>query len=91
MCDVASSLINFRMNEPVPDLTGKDLTVQIADQPTTCSVNPVNTSLLTCTIPPGVTFPARVFVSLDGATVNDFIYNGLGCAKIATPFPTTTP
>ncbi len=91
MCDVASSLINFRMNEPVPDLTGKDLTVQIADQPTTCSVNPVNTSLLTCTIPPGVTFPARVFVSLDGATVNDFVYNGLGCAKIATPFPTTTP
>lgn len=91
MCDVAVSLINFRMIEPVPALEGKDLKVEIADLPTTCFVNPVNTSLLTCTIPPGVTFPARVFVSLDGATVNDFIYNGLGCAKIATAFPTTTP
>jgi len=91
MCDVAVSLINFRMIEPVPDLTEKDLKVEIANLPSTCFVNPVNTSLLTCSIPPGVTFPARVFVSLDGATVNDFIYNGLGCAKIATAFPTTTP
>lgn len=91
MCDVAISLINFRMIEPVPDLAGKDLEVQIGDQPTACSVNPVNTSLITCTIPAGVTFPARVFVSLDGATVNDFIYDGLGCAKITSPFPTTTP
>lgn len=91
MCDVAVSLINFRMIEPVPDLAEKDLKVEIADLPTTCFVNQVNTSLLTCTIPPGVTFPARVFVSLDGATVNDFVYNGLGCAKIATAFPITTP
>jgi hypothetical protein len=91
MCDVGISLINFRMIEPVPDLTGKQLEVKIADQPTTCSINPVNTSLLTCTIPAGVSFPARVFVSLDGATANDFIYDGLGCAKIATAFPTTTP
>jgi hypothetical protein len=79
------------MIEPVPDLAGKDLEVQIGDQPTACFVNPVNTSLLSCNIPAGVTFPARVFVSLDGATVNDFIYDGLGCAKIATAFPTTTP
>ena len=91
MCDVAGSLINFRMIEPVTELEGKDLEVEIADLATTCFVNAVNTSLLTCTIPPGVTFPARVFVSLDGATVNDFIYDGQGCAKIATPFPTTTP
>lgn len=91
MCDVGIRLINFRMIEPVPDLTGKQLEVKIADQPTTCSINPVNTSLLTCTLPAGVSFPARVFVSLDGATANDFIYDGLGCAKIATAFPTTTP
>jgi hypothetical protein len=91
MCDVAISLINFRMVEPVPDLAGKDLEVRIAGQRTTCAVNPVNTSVLTCTIPPSVTFPAPVVVRLDNAVVNDFTFNGLGCAKISTAFPTTTP
>lgn len=91
MCDVAISLINFRMIEPVPDLAGKDLEVRIAGQRTTCAVNAVNTSLLTCTIPPSVTFPAQVVVRLDNAVVNDFIFDGLGCAKISTAFPTATP
>ena len=91
MCDVAADLINFRMAEPVPDLTGKALDVQIAGQQSSCDINPVNTSLLTCTIPPSVTFPARIVVRLDGAVVNDFTYSGLGCAKLTTPFPTTTP
>jgi hypothetical protein len=91
MCDVGIRLINFRMLEPVPDLTVEGLEVQIGDESTTCSVNPTNTSLLTCTIPRSVAFPARVLVRLDNAVVNDFIYDGLGCAKIATAFPTTTP
>lgn len=84
MCDVTSDLINFRLVEAAPDLTGKSLEVQIADQSTSCFVNPVNTSLLTCTLPPGVSFPARVVVRLDGATLNDFMYDGVGCA---TPAP----
>jgi hypothetical protein len=91
MCDVGINLINFRMIEPVPDLIVEGLEVQLDGKPTTCSVNPTNTSILTCTIPPGVAFPAPVLVRLDGAVVNDFIYDGLGCAKIATAFPTTTP
>jgi hypothetical protein len=91
MCDVAADLVNFRMIEPVPELEGKDLEAEIADLPSNCFVNQVNTSLLTCTLPPAVTFPARVLISLDGATVNDFMYDGQGCAKIATAFPTTTP
>jgi hypothetical protein len=91
MCDVAANLINFRMVEPVPDISGKALEVQIADQQSLCAINPVNTSLLTCTIPASVTFPVRVVVRLDGVVVNDFTYSGLGCAKISTPFPTTTP
>ncbi|HSL44740.1 MAG TPA: hypothetical protein VK897_14990 [Anaerolineales bacterium] len=91
MCDVASNLINFRMVESAPDLSVNELEVEIADQNTNCSVNPVNTSLLTCTIPPGVLFPARVVVRLDDAVVNDFIFNGVGCAKIATPFPSLAP
>ena len=91
MCDVGINLINFRMIDPVPDLAGRALEVEIADEPAACSVNPTNTSLLTCTLPSGVTFPTRVFVRLDGDVVNDFNYDGLGCAKIATAFPSTTP
>lgn len=91
MCDVAANLINFRMVEPVPVLTGKALEVQIAGQQSLCAINPVNTSLLTCTMPASVTFPTRIVVRLDGVVVNDFTYNGLGCAKLTTPFPTTTP
>lgn len=91
MCDLAVRLINFRMTEPVSDLSGKDLAVRIAGKETTCAVNPVNTSLLTCGIPASVTFPARVLVRLDDVVVNDFTFTGVGCAKISTAFPTTTP
>lgn len=91
MCDTGINLISFRIVEPPPDLTAKTLTVQIAEQESTCAANPTNPSLLTCTIPPSVTFPARVVASLDGTVVNDFIYDGLGCEEISTPMPTTTP
>ncbi|HEX6270791.1 MAG TPA: hypothetical protein VFZ43_11175 [Anaerolineales bacterium] len=91
MCDLGANLINFRMVEPVPDLTDKTLIVEIADTETTCAVNPTNPSLLTCTIPPLVTFPARIVVNLDDAIVNDFIYQGIGCDELTTPIPTTTP
>lgn len=92
MCDTGSNLISFRIVTPAPDLTGKTVTVVIADQESSsCTVNATNTSLLTCTIPPSVTFPAQVVVSLDGAVVNDFIHEGIGCTQITTPVVTTTP
>lgn len=91
MCDTGVNLISFRIVQPPPDLTGKTLTAQIAEQESTCYVNPTNPSLMSCTIPTGVTFPARVVVSVDGAVVNDFVYDGLGCAQISTPIATTTP
>ena len=91
MCDTGTRLISFRIIEPPPDLTGKTLTAQIADQESSCYVNPTNPSLMTCTIPVGVIFPARVVVSVDGVVVNDFEYDGLGCAQLTTPMPTTTP
>lgn len=91
MCDLGANLINFRMVSPSPDLTGKTLTARIADMESACYVNPTNPSLLTCTIPVGVTFPARIAVSVDGALVNDFTYSGLGCEILTTAIPTTTP
>ena len=87
MCDQTVDLISFRIVEPATDLTDKLVTVQISEQETTCAVNPVNTSLLTCTLPSAVTFPARVVVSLDGAVVNDFPYDGIGCILVDTPIP----
>jgi hypothetical protein len=91
MCDTGADLVSFRIVQPPPDLTGKTLTVQIAEQESACYVNQTNPSLLTCTIPAGVTFPARVVVNLDGAVVNDFNYDGLYCAELTTPIATTTP
>jgi len=92
MCDQNVGLISFRMVQPAPDLTGKVVTVQISDQEASkCEVNPVNTSLLTCDLPSLITFPARVVVSVDGAVVNDFTYNGVGCIIVDTPIPASGP
>jgi hypothetical protein len=91
MCDVAADLINFRMLEPPPDLTGKTVMAEINAQELSCAVNPVNTSLLTCNLPPAVTFPARIIIYVDQDVVNDFTFSGLGCANITTPIVTTTP
>ncbi len=87
MCDQTVDLISFRIVDTAPDLADELVTVQISEQETTCAVNPVNTSLLTCTLPSLVTFPARVVVSLDGAVVNDFQYDGIGCILVDTPIP----
>src|SRR5687767_8723535 len=81
-CDGATDLISFRIVQPPPDLTDKALTVQIAGEESTCTVNPVNPSLLTCTIPQPITFPADVVVSLDGSVVNEFSYDGSRCTNI---------
>jgi hypothetical protein len=91
MCDTGGNLISFRMTDSAPDLTGKTITVEIAGQESICSVNPVNTSLMTCTMPPDTVFPASVLVSLDGVVVNEFTFNGIGCDEITTPVATTTP
>lgn len=87
MCDLGSNLINFRLNEPAPDLTATTLEVQIQEQASTCYANPVNPALLTCSIPTNISFPASVAVRLDGVLVNEFVYSGAGC----TSFTTATP
>jgi hypothetical protein len=87
MCDQTIDLISFRILDTAPDLTDELVTLQISEQETTCAVNPVNTSLLTCSLPSLITFPARVVASLDGAVVNDFQYDGVGCILVDTPIP----
>lgn len=87
MCEGATDLISFRIAQPPPDLTDKELAVQMAGEESTCSVNSVNPSLLTCTIPDLVSFPAEISVTLDGIVVNEFIFDGLGCIGVDTPTP----
>ena len=90
LCDQTTDLISFRLTETAPDLTDTVVTVQISEQETTCAVNPVNTSLLTCDLPGSVSFPAKVLVTLDGAVVNDFTYDGIGCILVDTAIPNST-
>jgi hypothetical protein len=80
-CNRSMNLINFRMVEDAPDLTGKALIVLISEQESACAVNPLNPSLLTCTTEAPLTFPMRVVVQVDGAEVNDFIFDGFGCVR----------
>jgi hypothetical protein len=53
--------------------------VLLSEQESTCAVNPLNPSLLTCTTAAALTFPMQVVVQLDGAEVNDFTFDGFGC------------
>ena len=91
MCDTGGNLISFRLVDSPPDLICATMTVEIAGQESSCSINPVNTSLLTCTLPPDLTFPANVLVRLDEVVVNDFTLDGIGCDEITTPVASTTP
>src|SRR5688572_8934627 len=56
-CNRSVNLINFRMVEVAPDLAGKGLSVLISNQTSTCDVNPLNPSLLTCTTQAPLIFP----------------------------------
>ena len=87
MCDLGGKLINFRLLAPVEDLMVEGLEVQLADQESTCYVNPTNPSLLTCILPNDIGFPAHVLVSLNGTVVHDFMYSGVGCSILTTPTP----
>jgi len=91
MCDTGGNLISFRLTQPPPDLTGKILTAQIGGQASACYINATNPSLMTCTLPPGMVFPAQVIVSVDGTVASEFTYDGKGCTEITTPIATTTP
>ena len=91
MCDLGGKLINFRMTQPVQDIAGRNLKVQLDERESTCYLNPTNRSLLTCTIPIGVSFPANIVVRLEERVVNEFVYSGFGCAVITTPTPAPRP
>ena len=91
MCDTGGNLISFRLVDSPPDLSNATLKVEIAGQESSCTVNPTNLSLLTCTLPSDLTFPASVVVRLGDVIVNELTLDGIGCDEITTPVATTTP
>jgi len=80
-CEKSMQLISFRLAAPGSDLAAEALKVFIAGELSTCEVNPLNNSLLTCKTQEPLTFPMWVVVELNGVVVNDFTSDGSGCIK----------
>jgi hypothetical protein len=99
-CNGYASFINFRFVEPVPDLQGKNLVVTIDDRIVECGVDPAFTSILTCDLPPFISYPASVLVTLNHVPVNEFQLDPHTCTQDvatkailseSTDSPETTP
>lgn len=101
-CDTGMGFINFPISEPIPDLTGKNITVSIDGQRVNCTVAGSRNQVLACSLPASTNFPVTVIVNLDNVEVNNFSYNGATCINTVptkekdpndpnTPVPTPTP
>jgi hypothetical protein len=83
-CNPASSTMNLRLDHSfVP--SSFNHTVTINGDPMTCKVNQSNSTLLTCSYPAPVVFPANIKVSINDIVVNDFMYDGAACVIPETP------
>jgi hypothetical protein len=83
-CNAATSFMNLRFDHSfVPNSFNHKVTIN--GEPMVCKVNESNSSLLTCSYPPSVVFPANIKVSINDIVVNDFMYDGAACVIPATP------
>lgn len=83
-CDPATDTMNLRIDHTfVPSSFNHQVTIN--GDPMACKVNGSNSSLLTCSYPPSVVFPANIKVSINDIVVNDFMYDGSACVIPATP------
>lgn len=101
-CDTRLGFINFPISDPIPDLTGKNVTVSLNGRQVNCTVAGSRNQVLACSLPTGTTFPVTVKASLDDVEVNNFSFNGAICTKTlptqenepndsTTQVPTTVP
>jgi hypothetical protein len=82
-CDTGLGFINFPISEPIPDLTGKNVTVSLNGRQVNCTVVGSRGQVLGCSLPTGTTFPVTVKVNLDDVEVNNFSFSGATCIKTA--------
>jgi hypothetical protein len=83
-CNAATYTMNLRFDHSfVPSNFNHQVTIN--GDPMVCKVNGSNSSLLTCSYPSSVVFPANIKVSINDITVNDFTVDGTACVIPATP------
>jgi hypothetical protein len=83
-CSAITSTMNLRLDHSfVPSSFNHQVTIN--GDPMVCKVNQSNSTLLTCSYPPSVVFPANIKVSINDIVVNDFTYDGAACVIPATP------
>jgi hypothetical protein len=85
-CDVATFTMNLRFDHSfVPSNFNHQVTIN--GEPMACKVNGSNSSLLLCSYPSSIVFPANIKVSINDIVVNDFMFDGAVCVIPATPTP----
>ncbi len=87
-CSLKDGYINFRLVDNAPAITGSELLVTINGVKVNCTVPPNNLTILSCTLPAGITFPTDVKVAIGDSVANQFSYNGDECLYVE---PTNTP
>ena len=81
-CSVRDGFINFKLVKDAPAISGNDVLVMMNGTQVTCTVVGTKKDLLSCALPVGVTFPAKITVALGDAMTNQFTYDGAGCSNV---------
>ncbi len=84
-CNVNDGFINFKLVEGVPPFNSNEVVVVMNGTQVNCTVPSNNTSVLSCGLPAGVTFPLQVSVARGDSVANQFSYNGDACLYVAPP------
>lgn len=87
-CSLSDGYINFQLVKDAPPVNWSDVRVAMNGTQVNCSVPSNNSTVLSCALPSGVTFPVKVSVEVGGTVANEFNYDGAACLYTA---PTNTP
>ncbi len=87
-CNLADGYINFQLVKDTPPVNWNDVLVTMNGAQVNCVVPVANASVLSCSLPVGVTLPVRVTVTIGDSLANEFSYGGAACLYTA---PTETP
>jgi hypothetical protein len=83
-CNPDTHVMNLRLAD---GFVAQDFQYQVTmnDQALNCEINESNPSLLLCSYPPSVTFPAQVHVEINDTAVNSFVFDGASCLVSENP------
>ncbi len=84
-CSLKDGFINFKLVDDDPSFKGSDVYLTINETQVNCTLAGNNNSLLSCALPPGVTFPAQIHAAIGDASTDDFTYDGGGCITQTGP------